>query len=101
MKAPPFAYVRAASLADAFALWHAAGPDAKLLAGGQSLLATLAFRLSEPSTLIDISRVPDLHGISAVGDSIRVGSLTTHAELGADEQVRRQVPLLAEAVPLI
>ena len=54
MKAPPFAYVRAASLADAFELWSEAGPEAKLLAGGQSLLATLAFRLSEPCTLIDI-----------------------------------------------
>ena len=48
MKAPPFAYVRAGSLADVFALWSAAGPDAKLLAGGQSLLATLA--ASPPST---------------------------------------------------
>ena len=101
MKAPPFAYVRAGSLADAFALWSAAGPDAKLLAGGQSLLATLAFRLSEPSTLIDISRVPELTGIRAEGDGIRVGALTTHADLGASELVRRQVPLLAEAVPLI
>ena len=101
MKAPPFAYVRASSLADVFALWSAAGPDAKLLAGGQSLLATLAFRLSEPSTLIDISRVAELAGISAVGDGIRVGALTTHAELGASDLVRRHVPLLAEAVPLI
>jgi CO/xanthine dehydrogenase FAD-binding subunit len=101
MKAPPFAYVRAGSLADVFALWSAAGPDAKLLAGGQSLLATLAFRLSEPSTLIDISRVAELAGISAVGDGIRVGALTTHAELGASDLVRRHAPLLAEAVPLI
>jgi carbon-monoxide dehydrogenase medium subunit len=101
MKAPPFAYVRAASLGDVFALWNAAGPDAKLLAGGQSLLATLAFRLSEPSTLIDISRVPELAGISAMGAGIRVGALTTHAELGANDLVRRHVPLLAEAVPLI
>ncbi len=60
MKAPPFAYVRAASLADVFTLWSAAGPEAKLLAGGQTLLATLAFRLSEPGTLIDISRVAEL-----------------------------------------
>ena len=51
MKAPPFAYVRAASLADVFRLWSAAGPEARLLAGGQTLLATLAFRLSEPSAL--------------------------------------------------
>jgi carbon-monoxide dehydrogenase medium subunit len=101
MKAPPFAYVRAGSLADVFALWSVAGPDAKLLAGGQSLLATLAFRLSEPSTLIDISRVVELAGISAVGDGIRIGALTTHAELGANELVRRHAPLLAEAVPLI
>jgi carbon-monoxide dehydrogenase medium subunit len=101
MKAPPFAYVRAGSLADVFALWSAAGPDARLLAGGQSLLATLAFRLSEPSTLIDISRVAELTGISAAGDGIRVGALTTQAELGGNELVRRHVPLLAEAVPLI
>jgi aerobic carbon-monoxide dehydrogenase medium subunit len=101
MKAPPFAYVRADSLANVFTRWSAAGPDAKLLAGGQSLLATLAFRLSEPSTLIDISRVAELAGITAAGDGIRVGALTTHAELGANVLVRRQVPLLAEAVPLI
>ena len=101
MKAPPFAYVRAASLADVFALWSAAGADARLLAGGQSLLATLAFRLSEPSTLIDISRVAELRGISSAGDGIRIGALTTHAELGANELVRRRVALLAEAVPLI
>ena len=101
MKAPPFAYVRAASIADVFALWSAAGPEAKLLAGGQSLLATLAFRLSEPSTLIDISRVAELAVISETGDGIRVGALATHAELGASELVRRHAPLLAEAVPLI
>ncbi len=101
MKAPPFAYVRAASLADLFAQWRAAGPEARLLAGGQSLLASLAFRLSEPSTLIDIARVSELKGIAAAGDGIRVGALTTHAELGASELVRQHVPLVAEAVPLI
>jgi carbon-monoxide dehydrogenase medium subunit len=101
MKAAPFSYVRAASLADAFKLWRAAGPEAKLLAGGQSLLAALAFRLSEPSALIDISRVPELGGISHTGETIRVGAGVTHAELGRHELVRRHVPLLAEAVPLI
>src|SRR5262245_49839631 len=69
MKAAPFSYVRAASLADAFSLWSAAGPEAKLLAGGQSLLASLAFRLSEPTALIDISRVPELAGISQAGEA--------------------------------
>jgi len=101
MKAPPLAYVRATSLADAFHLWRDAGPDAKLLAGGQSLLATLAFRLSDPGTLIDISRIRELRGISQSGAAIRVGALTTHAELGANALIREHAPLLAEAVPLI
>ena len=101
MKAAPFSYLRAASLADIFVKWEAAGADARLLAGGQSLLATLAFRLSTPSTLIDVSRVPELTGISAGGGRIRVGALTTHAELGGHPLVRQQVPLLAAAVPLI
>ena len=101
MKAPPFAYVRATSLADAFRLWADADSEARLLAGGQTLLASLAFRLSEPSTVIDISRVPELKGIGQVGSAIRVGALTTHAELGASDLIRRHVPLVAQAVPLI
>ena len=101
MKAPPFAYVRATSLSDLFAQWSAAGPEAKLLAGGQSLIASLAFRLSEPSTLIDITRVEELRGIAQVGDMVRVSALTTHADLGANDLVRRHLPLIAEAVPLI
>jgi carbon-monoxide dehydrogenase medium subunit len=101
MKAPPFAYVRATSLTDAFNLWRDAGADAKLLAGGQSLLATLAFRLSDPGTLIDISRLRELRGIAQAGSAIRVGALTTHAELGGNPLIRGHVPLLAEAVPLI
>jgi carbon-monoxide dehydrogenase medium subunit len=101
MKAPPFGYVRASSLDDIFSLWKAAGADAKLLAGGQTLLATLAFRLSEPSTLIDISRVGEMRGIAQAAGMVRVGALTTHAELGASEVVRRHTPLLSQAVPLI
>src|SRR5262245_17457703 len=101
MKAPPFAYVRAASIGDVFAHWQGAGPDARLLAGGQSLLASLAFRLSAPATLIDVTRVPELAGIQAAGGKVRVGALTTHAELGTNELIRQQVPLLAEAMPLI
>jgi aerobic carbon-monoxide dehydrogenase medium subunit len=101
MKAPPFSYLRAATFAEVFQLWRDAGTDAKLLAGGQSLLATLAFRLSDPGTLIDISRVHELRGIAQAGAAVRVGALTTHAELGRHELLRRHVPLLAEAVPLI
>ena len=101
MKAAPFSYVRATSLAEAFRLWSDAGPEAKLLAGGQSLLASLAFRLSEPGALIDISRVPELAGIAQAGEAIRIGAAVTQAELGRNELVRRHLPLLAEAVPLI
>src|SRR5262249_61202804 len=89
MKAPPFSYVRAASIADLFAKWDASGPDARLLAGGQSLLASLAFRLSQPATLIDVTRVPELRGIAVAGGRVRVGALTTHAELRADELGRQ------------
>jgi aerobic carbon-monoxide dehydrogenase medium subunit len=102
MKAPPLSYVRAATVSEAFQLWRDAGPDARLLAGGQSLLATLAFRLSDPGTLIDIARLRELRGISQVGNTaIRVGALTTHAELGRHELIRAHVPLVAEAVPQI
>ncbi|HEY7550137.1 MAG TPA: xanthine dehydrogenase family protein subunit M [Hyphomicrobiaceae bacterium] len=102
MKAPPLSYVRAATLSEAFQLWRDAGPDARLLAGGQSLLASLAFRLSDPGTLVDISRLRELRSIAQTGSAtIRVGALTTHAELGRHELIRRHVPLLAEAVPLI
>lgn len=101
MKAPPFDYVRANTLAEVFQLWREAGPEARLLAGGQSLIAALAFRLSEPSVLIDISRVADLSGISIKDGALYVGALTTHAELGANALVRQHAPLLGEAVPLI
>ncbi len=102
MKAPPFRYLRAETLADVFRLQREAGPNARLLAGGQTLLATLAFRLSDPDTLIDITRVPELQGITQTADGhIRVGALTTHRALGADPLLRRHVPLLGQAVPLI
>src|SRR5262245_15192581 len=101
MKAPPFDYVRANTLAELFQLWHDAGPEARLLAGGQSLMPALAFRLSEPSALIDISRVADLSGIAVSDGALRVGALTTHAELGAHALVRQYAPLLADAAPLI
>jgi aerobic carbon-monoxide dehydrogenase medium subunit len=101
MKWPPFAYLRAGSLHD---VWHVQaehGPGAQLVAGGQTLLATLAFRLSEPRILVDITRVPELGGISLGNGVLRIGALTRHAELGRDPLVARHVPLLAQAVPLI
>ena len=101
MKAPRFTYVRPASLAEALRLLQEKGAEARLLAGGQSLLAALAFRLSEPGTLIDISRLGELKGVSEAGGVVRVGAGTTHTELGRSPVIQARVPLLAEAVPHI
>jgi carbon-monoxide dehydrogenase medium subunit len=102
MKAGSFRYERAATLAEVFRLRADAGGDVQFLAGGQSLLASLAFRLSEPSLVIDISRVPELKGISVLPSGhLRVGALTTHRQLAAHPDIGRHAPLLAEAVPLI
>lgn len=101
MKAPRFGYVRPSTLAEALGLLQKKGADARLLAGGQSLLAALAFRLSEPSVLIDISKLPDLKGVAQVGNVVRVGAGMTHSALAASELIKTHVPLVAEAIPHI
>ena len=101
MKAPRFGYKRPATLAEGLALLAEHGAEARLLAGGQSLLASLAFRLSEPSVLIDISKLGELKGVTRAGDVIRVGAGTTHAALAADPLIKAHVPLIAQAIPLI
>lgn len=101
MKWPAIGYVRAASLEDLWRAQAAHGAAAQVLAGGQTLLATLAFRLSDPKVLVDITRIEALRGMSVVGGALRIGALTRHAELGRDPLVRRHAPLLAQAVPLI
>jgi carbon-monoxide dehydrogenase medium subunit len=101
MKAPPLAYVRARSLAEAFALLEAHGDKAKVLAGGQSLIATLNMRLSAPELLIDISRLGELSGIQVRNGVVRIGALTTHAEIERSPDIRKHLPLLAQAAPHI
>lgn len=101
MKWPAMGYARVASLEALWRLQAEHGPAAQLLAGGQTLLATLAFRLSDPKILIDITRITALRGIGVQDGVLRIGALTRHAELGRDPLVRRHAPLLAEAVPLI
>ncbi len=97
MKAPAFAYVKPAILAAAFDLL--ANANAKVLAGGQSLIPSLNMRLSSPELLVDITGLPGLSGILLQGNSIRIGALTTHAELEISDLIGRHVPLLAQAVP--
>ena len=101
MKAPPFAYVRARSLAGVFDLLEQHGERAKLLAGGQSLIAALNMRLSAPDLLIDITRLAELGGIQLRDGVARIGALTTHAEIERSAEIRRHLPLLAQAAPHI
>lgn len=81
MKAAAFDYVKAKNLVEALALLSEHGEDARLIAGGQTLLATLNLRLSEPSILIDITAVSELKGISVRGNMLRIGALVTHTEI--------------------
>jgi carbon-monoxide dehydrogenase medium subunit len=101
LKAPPFAYARASSLAEVFDLLARHGDGAKLLAGGQSLIATLNMRLSAPQLLIDISRLTELSGIQVRDGLVRIGALTTHAEIERSAEIRKHLPLLAQAAPHI
>lgn len=102
MKPVPFEYVRPAALKEVLSLRQNHPETSQIIAGGQSLLATLAFRLSEPKLLIDITRIPELKGISVSSDgSVRVGALTTHTELFVSAIIRERLPVLAEAARLI
>ena len=101
MKAPPFDYARPASLDAVFELLATHRDSARLLAGGQTLLATLNMRLSEPALLVDINNVDALKGIAVRGDVLRIGALATHTEIEASDLVAQHVPLFALAAPHI
>ena len=96
MYATNFDYYRARSLADVHSLM-AAHPGAKLLAGGHSLLPLLKLRLAAPPAVIDIGRVAELRGITRQGDLLRIGALTTHAELASSAELRTAAKALADA----
>ena len=90
-----FDYVRASSAEEAVSLLIEHGDEAKLLAGGHSLLPLMKLRLATPSVLIDVGRVPDLSYIEERGDEIAIGALVRHHELETSELLHAQVPLLA------
>ena len=99
MKPAPFAYAKARSVAHAVELL--ADDDARVLAGGQSLIATLNMRLSEPALLVDINGIGELAGIAVKDGHIEIGALTRHAELERSHEIARHAPLLALAAPHI
>ena len=101
MKPAPFAYVRARTLDEVFDLLEEHGDGAKILAGGQSLMATLNMRLSAPDLLVDIGRIDGLAGIENGGDAIRIGATTRHADVEASAEVAAHAPLIALAMPHI
>ncbi len=98
MKPPGFGYYRPATLDAALALL-AEHDDAKPLAGGQSLIPAMNFRLAAPAALVDLGALNELRGITRQGDGLRIGALTTHASVERAPEVARIAPLLAEAMP--
>ena len=101
MKAPRFAYARPASVAEALALLAEHKDDARVLAGGQSLVPMLNFRVAAPKVLVDINRIAGLSGIKVAKNHIRIGALTRHVELERSADVARHLPLIAAAMPHI
>jgi carbon-monoxide dehydrogenase medium subunit len=100
VKNPPFIYHRPESLDEALGLLAAHGNDAKVLAGGQSLLPTMALRLGPPEQLIDISHIPDLAKISVAPDhSVSIGALVRHAGAERSNDIARNAPLIHQAMP--
>jgi len=100
VKPAPFAYHAPTTVADACALLAEHGDDAKVLAGGQSLVPLLALRLARFAHLVDLNRVPGISGIRRVNGSLEVGAMTRQAVAERSDLVKA-VPLLAQAVPLI
>ena len=82
-----FDYIKASSVDEALSLLSQHGSDAKLLAGGHSLIPTMKLRLSSPSALIDISKLEELNYISDNGDSVSIGAGTTHYQIASSDVV--------------
>ena len=101
MKAPRFAYARPASIAEALALLQKHGDDARVLAGGQSLVPMLNFRVAAPKVLVDINRIESLAGIKVTKSFVRIGALARHVDLERSADVADHLPLVASAIPHI
>ena len=93
----PFEYKRAGSAEEAISLVAQHGDEAKLLAGGHSLLPLMKLRLAQPAVLVDIGRVKDLSYVKDVGDHVAIGALTRHMDVETSSVLKQHVPLLAHA----
>jgi carbon-monoxide dehydrogenase medium subunit len=101
VKPAPFAYTKARTLKQAVALLAKHKDDARLLAGGQSLIATLNMRLSAPELLIDINGIKGLDGIAKKGKAVEIGALARHAQVERSPIIAKHAPLIALAMPHI
>ena len=100
MKPAPFAFARPASMAEALEVL-AANPDAKVLAGGQSLVPLLSMRLTAPSMIVDINGIAELDYVRSGEDGVRVGALARHSDVERDPDAARVQPLLRQALRLV
>ncbi|NKB37734.1 MAG: xanthine dehydrogenase family protein subunit M [Gammaproteobacteria bacterium] len=98
MKPRSFSFTTAHSVEHVIGLLQEHGDEAKIIAGGQSLVPTLNMRLSAPQLLIDISALDELRGISLDGDRLRIGALTRHVELQSNKLIAQHLPLIASAI---
>ena len=96
-----FGYIAARSVEEATELLTKYGEEAKLLAGGHSLIPAMKLRLASPRYLINLGRVPGLSGIKLDGESLAIGALTLHADVASSELVRQRLPGLADAAAVI
>jgi carbon-monoxide dehydrogenase medium subunit len=101
MKPTPFDYFAASSVEEALGLLEEYGEGARLLAGGQSLVPMMAFRLARPTKLIDLNPIASIAGIKLGKGHLRIGSMTRQAELLASPLVSRHAPLLARALDML
>lgn len=101
MKPAPFEYYAPESLDEALRLLAELGPEAKVMAGGQSLLPTMNLRLARPAHLVDINGVAELSQIRIWNGGLALGALVRHRQAERSELVRARCPLLAEALPLV
>jgi aerobic carbon-monoxide dehydrogenase medium subunit len=101
MKSAPFDYVAPTSVAETLAVLAEHGDEAKVLAGGQSLVPVLALRLARPSVLVDINRVAELAGVSRDNGTLRIGAATTHADIEHNPELSDAAPLLSRSARFI
>ncbi len=99
VKAADFQYERPETLAEALALLGRVGDDVQPLAGGQSLMPMMNFRLAQPDVLVDLNRLDELSGIREAGDVIEIGAMTRYATLERSDLIRRHIPLFTKALP--